>query len=471
MVSTIFGNVPDQRAMKPGFRLFRHFYLVSVAGIVAILVVASLGLRFIVRHIVLYEAERQAIRISATLHNAEMHSFIQLDHDKDQTLSITQEEIPEFDRHMRVCLAPFDIVKIKIFNTDKRIIYSTDSEIIGRLDTDNARLATALGGSLSSEYGSGDHIWDLDSEERKDVDIVETYVPLRGPDGNVVGSFEVYKNVTHDLAMADRILFRAAAVLTVTVLSVFGALMFVICRANQTITSSTANLMVANEQLLREIEERKHLERELLSIIEKERRWIGQELHDSIGQQLTGIELMTKVLQQNISKEMPTEAAYAAKIVTLVNHATEQTRDLVRGLYLLNFDNGDLISALERLAISTEHLFGLSCTLKCDRLVTIDDVSVATNLCRIAQEAITNAIKHGKAKNVLRQLVSNGDVSTLTVESDGLDFPAVQAKSKGMGLKIMNYRAEVINGSLNICHAVHGGTLVTCVFPNKNRQQ
>ena len=117
---------------------------------------------------------------------------------------------------------------------------------------------------------------------------------------------------------------------------------------------------------------------------------------------------------------------------------------------------------------TTEHLFGLSCTLRCDRLVPIDDTSVAINLYRIAQEAITNAIRHGKAKNILVELGSSGDCSTLTVESDGLDFPEVRTKSKGMGLKIMDYRAEIIGGTLNIRKGVDGGTVVTCVFPNKN---
>jgi signal transduction histidine kinase len=96
---------------------------------------------------------------------------------------------------------------------------------------------------------------------------------------------------------------------------------------------------------------------------------------------------------------------------------------------------------------------------------------VAINLYRIAQEAITNAIKHGRAKNILVELSSSGDCSKLTVESDGLGFPQARARSEGMGLKVMNYRAEMIDATLNICTGANGGTIVTCVFPNTKHSQ
>lgn len=465
MASNTFGSVPGQETSKPGSRLVRYFYLVSLPAIVVILVVAIIGLHVIVRGLVLYKAQRDAICISKTLQNSEMRQFIHLSQDKSQLLSISQDELPEFDRHMRICLAPFDIVKIKVFDTQKRIIYSTDSKIIGRLDSDNVKLTAALSGSPSSEYQRGDNVWDLDDEERKDVGIVETYVPLRDMDGRIMGSFEVYKDVTYDLAMVDRIVIRAGAVLSITVLSVFGMLMFVIRRATHTIRAGAADLAAVNRQLRQEIKDRKYLEKELLNIVEKERNSIGQELHDSLGQQLTGIEFMTGTLEQKLSSKSLPEAPYAANITTLVNQAIDQARNLARGLCPLDLDAGNLKSALEELATTTQARFGLSCALKTDKHVTFEDASVAVNLYRIAQEAITNAIRHGKVKNILIELVLDKDHVILTVKSDGLPFPTVNDNHKGMGLKIMNYRAEVIDGVFEIVTGAKGGTVVICTVP------
>lgn len=228
------------RIGKPGLRLLRHFRFASLPAIVLILVVASLGLRSIIRRLVIYEAERDAIRVSRALRDCEIRRFIGLHHGNEQLLSISQELLPELDQEMRAFLAPFDIVKIKVFNTKTEIIYSTDTKIIGKLNPDNPKLAKALSGSPVSKYETKKHICDLTYEEHDKVEIVETYVPIRGPDGNVIGSFEIYKDVTSDLAIADMTLIRAGAVLSVTVLSVFAALMFVIRRATRTITDIAA---------------------------------------------------------------------------------------------------------------------------------------------------------------------------------------------------------------------------------------
>ena len=215
------------------------------------------------------------------------------------------------------------------------------------------------------------------------------------------------------------------------------------------------------------VTERKRLEKQLLSIIERERRRIGQELHDSIGQQLTGIEFMTEVLEQKLSSRSLTEASYAGRITSLVSQATGQVRDLAKGLNPLDLDASNLLPALEALAATTEQLFGLSCTFGRGTVVPINDTSLAINLYRIAQEAITNAIRHGKAKNIRIELVSNPLESVLTVKSDGLDFPDIPDTNKGMGLRIMDYRAEIIGGSLSIRKGADGGAIVACVFPNR----
>jgi len=219
------------------------------------------------------------------------------------------------------------------------------------------------------------------------------------------------------------------------------------------------------------ITERRRLEREFLNVIERERRKIGLELHDSIGQQLTGIKFMTDVLEQQLSDKSLEEASYAAKITAVVTGAMEQTRDLAKALHPFDLGGNDLILTLEELVTTTESLFDVSCTFVCDKSVANNDILVATNLYCIAREAITNAVRHGKAKNVRIELAGKGGKSTLTVESDGLDFPEVRAEEKGMGLKIMSYRAEMIDGAIDIHRGSNGGAVVTCVFPSKERQQ
>ncbi len=245
----------DATTSKASFRLFRHFLLVSVPAIVIILIVAVLGLRFILRQFVLFEAERDAIRISCGIRDCEMHRFFGENRDKEQSLSIPQEELPELDHQMQTFLTTFDIVKIKIFNNETKIVYSTDPKIIGMLNPDNAKLAKALRGSTVSKYETKKNVWDLPAEECVDVEIVETYVPVRGSDGRIIGSFEIYKDVTKDLVTADRTLIRAGVMLSTTVLSVFATLMFVIHRAEK--------LKSINQQLLSEIAERKRAEQRL----------------------------------------------------------------------------------------------------------------------------------------------------------------------------------------------------------------
>jgi len=112
-------------------------------------------------------------------------------------------------------------------------------------------------------------------------------------------------------------------------------------------------------------------------------------------------------------------------------------------------------------------LFGISCCFRAHKRVVIDDAATAIHIYRIAQEAITNAIKHGAAKNIRVSLAYGKSSSVLTVESDGLDFPEGRVGGNGMGLKIMEHRAEMIGSSLDVRKNINGGTIVTCVFPNK----
>jgi signal transduction histidine kinase len=134
-------------------------------------------------------------------------------------------------------------------------------------------------------------------------------------------------------------------------------------------------------------------------------------------------------------------------------------------------DRNGLAFALQELAVDTEQLFNISCTFVCEDNVSVGSVSVASNLYRIAQEAITNAVKHGKTQNVRVELTADNDSVMLRVENDGLDFSEQTDKGKGMGLSIMRYRAEMIDGSLDIGRRAGGGTCITCLIANVARAE
>ena len=230
---------------------------------------------------------------------------------------------------------------------------------------------------------------------------------------------------------------------------------------------SGAGLPDANGSILHiiatgiDVTESRRLENAILEISAREQRRIGQDLHDGLGQHLTGIAFMSKVLEQRLADKELSESSGATKIVMLVNEAIHKTRELSRGLMPVVSDAQGLMSALEHYASEVEDLFGVQCRFECEHPVLIQDDAVANHLYRIAQEAVNNAIKHGRASHILIDLRC-GDGVTLSITDDGLGLPEDTAGSPGMGLHIMNYRAKTIGGALRIQRCPRGGTAVTC---------
>ncbi len=221
---------------------------------------------------------------------------------------------------------------------------------------------------------------------------------------------------------------------------------------------------------IRDISERKHMERTILDISAREQRRIGQDLHDGLGQHLTGIAFMSKVQEQKLAEKNLPEAAEAARIVALVNEAIHTTRELAHGLLPVGSDAQGLMSALKRWAAEVEDLFHISCRLCVDEPVLIDDANLSTHLYRIAQEAVNNAIRHGEAKSITISLFAGTNFGTLKIANDGASLPEPDAKSSGMGMQIMNYRARMIGGSLNVESGEAHGVTITCLFPLTNRR-
>ncbi len=217
-----------------------------------------------------------------------------------------------------------------------------------------------------------------------------------------------------------------------------------------------------------DITERKSLEEAILEISSTEQRRIAQDLHDGLGQHLTGIAFMSKVLEEKLCDKSLPEAGEAAKIVKMVNQAIENTRQLARGLHPVAAEPLGLMSALKRWAGEVEELFHIRCSFRCTKPLPIRDPNLATHLYRIAQEAVNNAIRHGKSKNIVVGLSGKHGAGTLIIKDDGEGFPKEQVGQPGVGLSIMNYRADMVGGSVKVQPNEDRGITVTCVFPIRN---
>jgi signal transduction histidine kinase len=214
-------------------------------------------------------------------------------------------------------------------------------------------------------------------------------------------------------------------------------------------------------------EERKRLEREVLEISEREQRRIGHDLHDGLGQTLAGVDVLLEVLKKRLAGHSPGDADAVASISSYVKEAIQQTRMLARGLSPVEVERKGLMSALKALAEHASLLFKVSCSFECDDAVEVQDHAKATHLYRIAQEAMHNAVRHGKAKHIDIILTQEGAKAILRIVSDGTErTPIPETSGNGMGIYTMKYRAGIIGGSVEIRSARPHGTEVICTFPN-----
>jgi PAS domain S-box-containing protein len=218
--------------------------------------------------------------------------------------------------------------------------------------------------------------------------------------------------------------------------------------------------------MLQDATARRQLEREVLEVSNREQQRIGNDLHDGLGQELTGIALLLRGLENRAEREAPALSPSIEEVALLVNDAIFTTRALARGLSPVTFDRGGLSNALEALAQRLSAMFHID--VRCAADDSIDGELESANglhLYRIAQEAVTNAAQHGHAGNVRITLGADGDRGLLRIEDDGSGFSPASLQSKGLGLRIMRYRAQMMAGSLRVDSARGRGTTVSCWFP------
>lgn len=212
--------------------------------------------------------------------------------------------------------------------------------------------------------------------------------------------------------------------------------------------------------------DRQRLEREILQISEREQQRIGRDLHDDLGQQLAGLSIMSTMLTRSLAGCDAPEAPAAARISDLLKKAVAMTRSLARGLHPVAAEPDGLMSALHDLAARMTSLFQIDCQFDCTGSVQMNDNTAATHLYRIAQEAVSNAVKHGHARHVCIGLHSDAETLTLTIKDDGSGIGTLDPQRQGMGLRIMHYRAGMAGGRVSITPQAAGGTCVTCTLPS-----
>jgi signal transduction histidine kinase len=227
----------------------------------------------------------------------------------------------------------------------------------------------------------------------------------------------------------------------------------------------TADLKAANLKLQKVLEEQRRLENELLEIAENERRSIGFDLHDDLGQKLTGASLMIKGLEQKLSNQSHPACADARRIQELIENIIHHTHNLAHQFSSLDQQGDNLGSTLDGLAASVRKMFSIACNFHCEGTVPDLPANTLLQLYKIAQEAVSNAIKHGKASRVTISVACTEEHMSLAIRNDGKPFAIPAGAKNRMGLRIMKYRANTIGADLDIQGQPEGGTSVTCVLP------
>jgi two-component system CheB/CheR fusion protein len=218
----------------------------------------------------------------------------------------------------------------------------------------------------------------------------------------------------------------------------------------------------------RDLTERRRLEREVVEAASAQQQRIGQDLHDSVAQELTALTLLVRDLAETLRTDPGKAAPLVERMQQGLQHGQQELRAVLRGLLPVAVEGEGLMAAVADLAERTRREGKVACTFDCPEGVSLADNLAATHLYLIAQEAVHNALKHGRPRNIRIGLRSN-HVLVLRVECDGTGMPARPAE--GMGLRIMRNRAAIIGATLTIGPAHPTGTVVTCVLARRNHER
>ena len=216
--------------------------------------------------------------------------------------------------------------------------------------------------------------------------------------------------------------------------------------------------------------ERRDLENELVAISTREQLRIGHDIHDGLCQQLAGIQFTAEL----VAKKLPVSSRHKAELAQLAERTREainEARNLASGLSLVSLQPQGLVPALQDLTVRVRDSFRIRCVLECERPFQMKGSTRAAHVYRIAQEAVQNAAKHGKAKNIIVRLAADTNRATLSIIDDGVGLKPDWEETAGLGLRIMKYRAGIIDGTFSITAGKPTGTRVVCTFNYERGEQ
>ena len=217
--------------------------------------------------------------------------------------------------------------------------------------------------------------------------------------------------------------------------------------------------------LTKEIRERQRLELNMMEVGNRERRRIGQDLHDGLCQHLTGTALLGHTLAERLSASQRAEAKDATKIVDHIEEAITLTRNVAKGIYPVEMQPEGLMEALADFAATTSDMFKIPCRFVCDSPALLNSPTAATHLYRIAQEAVSNAVRHSSATEIIMSLEVLDGGLRLCVSDNGSGIAIPVRSGDGIGLQVMADRAKTIGANLSIVRNAAGGTEVSCTLP------
>ncbi|MCG2587311.1 PAS domain-containing sensor histidine kinase [Rhodohalobacter sulfatireducens] len=235
------------------------------------------------------------------------------------------------------------------------------------------------------------------------------------------------------------------------------------------ISMSVSNVPWNSEQMfvgiIRDLTQKRELEKQMVDIANQERRRIGRELHDGLGQMLTGTRMVAESLARKLKANEIPGAGEVKEISNMIREADEQARAISRGLVEVHLVEKGLSNALENLAARIPKTFGINCIYTEEGEFEFDNHTLALHIYRIVQEAVTNAVRHADPENICIRLTKNETYLSVIIEDDGIGFESGKVPDGGSGIQIMKYRADLLGGTVNICRTDDDKTVVRVVIP------
>ena len=248
----------------------------------------------------------------------------------------------------------------------------------------------------------------------------------------------------------------------VMVLAFYAAFVWLVDRLHSFQRELARRVEERTAELTREIAGRERLEKELLDLSEQEQRRIGYDLHDNFCQHLTSTAMAVQVMREKLAARSAPEVADSSRVMALVEEGIAMARELARGLAPVELEAEGLMAALRELAASISKWSKVSCVFECETPVPVHDANTAMQLYRIAQESVSNAVRHGRARHIVINLEPDGAGLVLSVEDDGVGLPDNWKDQQGLGTRTMSHRAASVGGTFSLEPNLTGGTLARC---------